>query len=138
MSIYTSRYNNPELRNGRYTAVRISLGTPKWNLGYSIDGEIPDLMPAGMFGNFDHDPDGFKLAYFKRLNSAGVRKIHNALKWFEQKGKDVILCCFEDIRKPEETCHRRLFAEWWLYNTGEIIDELPDPTTPPQQQISFL
>ena len=28
--IYTSRYSNPELKSGKYTTVRISLGTPKW------------------------------------------------------------------------------------------------------------
>ena len=32
--VYTSRYSNPELKTGKYTAVRISLGTPKWPIGY--------------------------------------------------------------------------------------------------------
>ena len=43
--LYTSRYKNPELFSGNYTTVRISLGTPKWSLGYIIDVVMPDLMP---------------------------------------------------------------------------------------------
>ena len=47
MAIHTSRFSNPELRSGKYTTVRISLGTPKWPLGYHLDAELADLMPFG-------------------------------------------------------------------------------------------
>ena len=98
--IFTSRYSNPELRSGKYTAVRISLGTPKWKLGYNLDAEMPDLMP-----------------------------ILSQLQRFESLGKDVVLLCYEDIRKgPDDWCHRRTFADWWQQRTGEVIPELYDPT----------
>lgn len=51
--VYTSRYSNPELRTGKYTAVRISLGIPRWNIGYSLDAEMPDLMPFGLLHKFE-------------------------------------------------------------------------------------
>lgn len=47
------------------------------------------------------------------------------------EGKDVVLCCYEDVRKPNEWCHRLVFAEWWYEKTGEKIEELPDPSPIP-------
>lgn len=37
-----------------------------------------------------------------------------------------MLCCYEDVRIPDEWCHRQLFAEWWLDKTGTAIPELKD------------
>ena len=48
--IYTSRFSNPELKTGKYTAVRISVGSPRWKVGYDISGAISELMPKGIFG----------------------------------------------------------------------------------------
>ena len=105
--VYTSRYSNPELRTGKYTAVRISLGTPRWNIGYNLDAEMPDLMPFGLLHKFELYED-------------------------EGMGKDVVLLCYEDIRKgPNDWCHRRTFADWWQQRTGEVIPELFDPTPDP-------
>ena len=123
--IYTSRYSNKELRSGKYTAVRISLGTPKWELGYRLNGEIKELMPAGIFGIGDKEV--FKRKYFERLDKIGVSRIKSQLLKFEVLGKDVVLLCYEDIRKgPENWCHRNMFSEWWRSRTGEMIPELPD------------
>lgn len=129
--VFTSRYSNPELKSGKYTTVRISLGTPKWPLGYSIDAEMPDLMPFGLLNKYD-TYDEFKGPYFDRLNQKGVQRILAQLQRFEQRGKDVVLLCYEDIRKgPDNWCHRRAFAEWWMQQTGEPIEELFDPTPDP-------
>lgn len=129
--VFTSRYSNPELKSGRYTTVRISLGTPKWPLGYSIDAEMPDLMPFGLLNKYD-TYEAFKGPYFDRLNQKGTQRILAQLRRFEQRGKDVVLLCYEDIRKgPEDWCHRRAFAEWWMNQTGELIEELYDPTPDP-------
>jgi len=130
--VYTSRYSNPELRSGKYTTVRISLGTPKWPLGYHLDAELTDLMPFGLLNKFEQYED-FERAYFARLNQKGTRRILAQLQRFEQLGKDVVLLCYEDIRKPDDWCHRRTFADWWQKNTGEAIPELFDPTPDPSQ-----
>lgn len=134
--IFTSRYSNPELRSGKYTAVRISLGTPKWKIGYNLDAEMPDLMPFGLLNKFDRYED-FERAYFARLDQKGVRRILSQFQRLESLGKDVVLLCYEDIRKgPDDWCHRRTFAKWWQQNTGKVIPELydstPDPTKPRQ------
>lgn len=130
--VYTSRYSNPELKTGNYTAVRISLGTPKWPIGYNLDAEMPDLMPFGLLNKFERYED-FERAYFARLNQKGVQRILSQLQRFERLGKDVVLLCYEDIRKPDDWCHRRTFADWWLKTTGEAIPELFDPTPDPSK-----
>lgn len=131
MTIYTSRYSNPELRKGTYTAVRISLGTPKWDIGYRLAGELKDLMPFGLLNKYDLYED-FKQEYFMRLDRIGVSRIRSQLQRFESFGQDVVLLCYEDIRKgPENWCHRTAFSEWWLIKTGEVIEELYDPTPDP-------
>lgn len=96
--IYTSRYSNPELKSGKYTTVRISLGTPKWNIGFHLDAEMPDLMPFGLLGKFDTE-SAFRPAYFKRLDQIGTQRIFKQLQRLEANGKDVVLLCYEDIRK---------------------------------------
>lgn len=131
--VYTSRYSNPEMKTGKYTAVRISLGTPKWPIGYNLDAEMKDLMPFGLLGKFERYED-FERAYFERLDQKGVQRIFSQLQRFERLGKDVVLLCYEDIRKgPDDWCHRRTFADWWLKNTGEALPELFDPTPDPSK-----
>lgn len=123
--IYTSRYVNRELQNGLYTAVRISIGTPRWNLGYELAGAIKDLMPWGL--KDIQNIDVFRSRYYERLNRCGVSRIRNQLQYFEQFGKDVVLLCYEDVRKgPHNWCHRTVFADWWLQEIGEKISELKD------------
>lgn len=130
MKIYVSRYSNPELKKGIYTAVRISIGTPRWQLGYKLAGAIKDLMPFGLFKDPRYnDYETFKPAYFARLDKVGLQNIAKQIKDLSEDGKDVVLLCYEDIRKgPDNWCHRTVFAEWWKARTGEEIEELYDPT----------
>lgn len=129
--IYTSRFSNPELKTGRYTAVRIAVGRPRWDVGYPISGAIDELMPKGIFGKFDNDRSAFENVYRQRLDFFGVWRIRELLSAYERLGKDVVLLCYEDVRKGEDDwCHRTMFAKWWFEKTGEVIPELPDPTTP--------
>lgn len=125
--LYTSRFSNPELKSGEYTAVRISLGTPKWPLGYEVCGAINDLMPYGLFGKYSHEE--FVVLYRQRLDKIGASRIQDQLMRFEKLGKPVVLLCYEDVRDPSQTCHRTTFAQWYEEQTGEIIHELPDPST---------
>ena len=123
--IFTSRYANPELNSCDYTAVRISLGLPKWKLPYELAGAIHELMPSGIFGIKNYDE--FHRRYFARLDAIGVNTIQENLRRFENLGKPVVLLCFEDIRKGGENwCHRNMFASWWELHTGKVIPELQD------------
>lgn len=123
--LYVSRFSNPELKSGKYTPVRISLGAPKWPLGYTIAGEIKDLMPFGLLQI--NDRALYEMKYRERLDRIGVDRIQAALDSFGAD-KPVVLLCYEDVRDPSQWCHRTIFAQWWLENTGEIADELTDPS----------
>ena len=46
------------------------------------------------------------------------------------EGKELVLLCYEDVRVPGGWCHRTVFAEWWAEQTGELIEELYDPSEP--------
>lgn len=124
--LYVSRFSNPVLKSGDYTAVRISLGAPKWPVGYTIAGEIKELMPFGLLQI--NDRDLYEKRYRKRLDRIGPDKIQEALDRFGVD-KPVVLLCYEDVRDPSQWCHRSMFSQWWLERTGEIADELPDPST---------
>lgn len=123
--LYVSRFSNPVLKSGDYTAVRISLGAPKWPVGYNIAGEIKELMPFGLLQI--NDRELYEKKYRERLDRIGPDRIQDALDRFGVD-KPVVLLCYEDVRDPSQWCHRSIFAQWWLEQTGEIADELPDPT----------
>lgn len=125
--IYTSRYSNPELRTGKYTVVGITRGAPKFPLQYELAGNIIEIAPPGYLFN-EYDRGRFTPPYFKHMDRTGVQRIMAILSRYEAAGKDIVLCCYEDVRKPDEWCHRLVFAEWWMSRTGELIEELPDPS----------
>lgn len=132
MSIWVSRYSNKELQNGKFYPVGISIGKPKWSLGYEIAEQCFSLAPKGYMLNYE--PDRFREAYFGKLDDIGEERIISTVSRLDyrarEEGKELVLLCFEDIRNDGEWCHRTMFAEWWAEHTGEIIEELPDPTPP--------
>lgn len=132
MAIWTSRYSNQILQNGKYYAVGISLGKPKFHVDYQIMNQLYELAPGGYTLRWDYER--FKRAYFEKLNNLGRRKVENRLlvesSIAHDTGKELVLLCFEDIRKPEEWCHRTLLAEWCRDNLGITINELEDPNPP--------
>lgn len=127
--IFTSRYSNPELKTGNYTVVGITRGAPKFKLGYTLAGNIFEIAPPGYLFN-EYNRERFTGPYFRHMDKVGVALIKRIFAAYELKaqGKPLVLCCYEDVRKPNEWCHRLVFAEWWKARTGETIEELPDPS----------
>ena len=129
MAILTSRYGNKELRNDGYYPVGISLGKPKFPTGYEIREQCYALAPKGYMLKMEYDP--YREAYFQKLEDIGADKIIGIVQRLDAKAqeedKTLVLLCFEDIRKPDQWCHRTLFAEWWQRKTGEVIEELAEP-----------
>ena len=130
MAIYTSRYANRTLRSGKYYAVGISLGKPRFPLGYIVAEQCYELAPN--YSMMKLTDDRFKEEYIRKLETFGVEKTIKTIREMEARaeksGKDLVLLCFEDIRKPGQWCHRTLFAEWWKEKTGETIEELEEAT----------
>lgn len=134
MAIWTSRYSNKELTENKdkYYCVGISLGIPKFPLGYTIEQQCYSLAPKGYMLKMELDV--FKEAYCKKLEGIGTDRIISMVMRFEEiaaaEGKELVLLCYEDVRIPEDWCHRTVFAQWYCEQTGEIIQELPDPNPP--------
>ncbi|MDO5146119.1 MAG: hypothetical protein Q4D60_03875 [Eubacteriales bacterium] len=134
MAIWTSRYSNKELaeHKEKYYCVGISIGTPKFPLGYVLEQQCYSLAPKGYMLKMEKDE--YQEAYFRKLEGIGADKIIGMVMRFEeaaaQEDKELVLLCYEDIRNPEDWCHRTMFAQWYCEQTGEVIQELQDPTPP--------
>lgn len=111
--------------------VGITRGAPKFPLNYELAGNIIEIAPPGYLFN-EYERSKFTPAYFRHMDRTGARRIAEILTRYQRLDpkKDVVLCCYEDVRIPGEWCHRLVFAEWWYARTGEQIGELPDPSVP--------
>ena len=134
MAIWTSRYSNKELAEHRekYYCVGISIGSPKFPLGYTLEQQCYSLAPKGymlMMGK-----EEYQEAYLKKWEDIGADRIIGMVGRMEAmaevEGKDLVLLCYEDVRNLEDWCHRTMFAQWYCEHTGEIIEELKDPNPP--------
>ena len=132
MAIWISRYSNKELQSGKYYPVGISIGTPKFPLGYTLRKQCYSLAPKGYMLNMELDR--FKPAYYEKLEGIGTDRIIDMVEKMNTEaraeGKELVLLCYEDVRVPGDWCHRTVFAEWWAEQTGELIEELYDPSEP--------
>lgn len=123
--IYTSRFSNPELNSGKYTVVGIVRGLPRFKLKYERAGNIIDIAPPRELFN-EYNRERFTGPYMAHLDRLGVERISGQIQKYVDMGKDVVLCCYEDVRQPNEWCHRLVFASWWMKRTGQVIPELKD------------
>ena len=135
MAILTSRYGNKELRNHGYYPVGISIGKPRFKTGYEIREQCYALAPKGYMLKMEYEP--YREAYFQKLEEIGTDKIIGIVQRMDERaqeeGKTLVLLCYEDLRKPDQWCHRTLFAEWWQKMTGEVINELEEADVKPQK-----
>lgn len=125
MQLFTSRYQAAkEIIGCACGAVSTSVGSPRFKLQYPIIGHMPELAPSRDMIHMARPV--YEPLYLARLEKAGVDRIHKALMKIAETAKvdRLALLCFEDIRKPGEWCHRRIFAQWWMERTGEEIPEL--------------
>lgn len=125
--IYTSRFANPELQTGNYTVAGIVRGMPRFKLKYHLAGNIIQIAPPGYLFH-ENDRERFTPKYFRHMDQQGANFIQNILNEYLREGKDVVLCCYEDVRIPDEWCHRLVFAEWYEEKTGIKVEELTDPS----------
>ena len=109
--LYTSRFSNKELETGKYTVVGVVRSMPKFLVKYRISGDIIQIAPPGYLWN-ENNRERFREPYFKHLEKTGYPVIGGIIQAYLDEGKDVVLCCYEDVRKPGEWCHRLVFAEW--------------------------
>jgi Protein of unknown function, DUF488 len=123
MQIATSRYQAREriLESG-LAPVGTTVGNPRFRLGYELAGRCGMVAPYGLLGK-DLTEAEFERGFRDRLERHGVEAIRAKLEEFAGDAPGVVLLCFEDVHAGE-TCHRRVFADWWLERTGEDVPEL--------------
>jgi hypothetical protein len=129
--LFTSRFGAKRLILASGAApIRISLGYPRWPLGYTLAGACPLLAPFGAMLKMDQEL--YTRVYRDRLDRLGVATIAAALQELsdQNEGRGLVLLCFENLAKPGQWCHRRLFAAWFEAQTGLPVPELAEAAEP--------
>jgi hypothetical protein len=131
--IFTSRYQNGAgIAESGAVPVRITLFHPRFRLPYQLGGSILELAPTRE--EFGINPRReFTAAYVARLDGLGCKAVLGLLKNVSDAndGRDLVLLCFEDVRRRGEWCHRQVLAEWLESRCGlDDVPELDDPTPP--------
>ena len=121
----TARFLNGNIDPEKHTPLRISAGNPRYPLPYAIRDKAAILAPPYRILKIA-DQEEYRRLYFEQLDKYGVQKIYSVLKSLAEPGKEIVLLCFEDICKPGQWCHRRMFAEWWEAKTGKAVEELEE------------
>ncbi len=121
VELFTARYAdyNPEWG----VAVRISVGSPRgWRHG-PLE-HVRRISPYGL--RHITDLDEFVRQYVNRLDQAGADAISTRLQEISDRhdGRPLVLCCFEDLTKPGQTCHRTMLAGWLTERLGAEVREL--------------
>jgi hypothetical protein len=120
MQIFTSYYANRQIQTGDYTLIGISIGKNRW---VNVDMYLTNIAPTWNMVKLT-DRILYQKLYLEKLNAIGVESIREAFENIPSE-KPLVLLCYENVFKPDQWCHRTMFAEWWKEQTGEIIDELP-------------
>jgi hypothetical protein len=138
--LFTSRYSNPGIveLEGLATPVGFTNGHPRFPLKFKLAANLRDIAPDRSTIQME-DQVAFSRVYRERLNTMGLSKIITLLESVDRGERPgLILLCFEDIRLPGVWCHRTIFGAWWQEQTGEKVEELPDPSTPKGQKRSAV
>lgn len=126
MKLYTSRYQNgAEIQDRDLVPVGITVGSPRFRLAFQ-----PVYLRMLAPDREDLKRPDWAARYRAKLETLDPDEIRTALERIhEVYGRDLALLCFENVyAEGPESCHRRIFAEWWEETTGETVEELPEGT----------
>lgn len=127
-----SYYQNKRLilaqKSGTVAVCQVSNGAPRW--GARPDFHLECLMPPVELVEGAHDgmilEAEFQARYFEHLDTFEPGEIKAALDDLEKEAApaEVVLCCFEALKKPGQFCHRCMFAKWYQKRHGIALAEL--------------
>jgi hypothetical protein len=107
--LWTARYQNRNIAHYELAAVRITLGHPRFRLGYALAATMMELAPPREA--LDAPPAELETACRAKMQTHGIETIVARLRSLhETTSRPLVLCCFEDLRKPGEWCHRTTLA----------------------------
>jgi len=120
-TLWTSRYQSFQPEWG--APIPITLGMPKFRLGYVIGPSERDLAPD--YAWFNASTETYTIRMIEKFDRFGVEHYEGIFdRHAASSGKtDLVLLCYEDLSKPREFCHRRLFSVWWEEKTGQVVRE---------------
>src|SRR5262245_34612286 len=124
--IWTSRFQSAEaiIRSG-LAPVRITVGAPRWRLGYDLAGIIPEAAPDRSILHMSDEAE-FRRRYLEKLAGHEQEILNQIDAIATTAGKaGVVLLCFEDLSSGTLWCHRRMLADALAAVTGQEIRELP-------------
>lgn len=109
-----------------------SLGKPRWWKKGTLpeDAFVWEITPRRDY--LQASDAVYTQRYLAQLDGYGVERIEARFAEITALigAEPLVLLCFEDLRaKGMDSCHRTLFAKWWLEKTGRQIPELGK--TPP-------
>jgi len=125
LTLATTRYSSWQLiEESGLVPLGITVSLPRFRLRYELAGSVGMLAPSGLLAIEDRAE--FEAAYRARLDRIGIKMMLPVLRGFAEAydAPGCVLCCYEDLAKPGEWCHRRLFADWWEERTGQAVPEL--------------
>ena len=134
LKIWLSRYSNRKaIQKHNLIPVSITVGNPRWPLGYEIADEVFFFEPTGRLFHIENK-DEMRIAMFNKLKGreAEIKIILDNISIMHDE-RDIVLLCYEDVRKSDEWCHRQIIGEW-LETQGYEVSELEDLTKPPPIQ----
>lgn len=129
VKLATSRYQNADLvKESKGVPVGITVGNPRFKLGYKLACIAKEFAPVDIPRDIPSDEE-FERLYRARLELFGLDRLKRRLSEIAVANDNayLILLCYEDLTKPGEVCHRRMFAKWWQEQTGYIVWELGAP-----------
>ncbi len=129
LRVFTSRYHNPNVVLCNLEKVGITLYSPRFGLKYRVAANVRDLAPdpymLGLSKAKGHV--AFAREYRKKLEKLGAPAIQQKLSELQGDAAGVVLLCYEDLTRGDETCHRTILADWLKVHAGLVVEELPDP-----------
>lgn len=117
MKIYTSYFaKEKKLKENGIVPIGISIWPPKFYFG----AHLKYLAPKRYMMSDNVTREQYTQMYFRDV--LGVLNPERVIADIERisNGKDVALLCYE---KPEDFCHRHLFAQWITEQTGVEVNE---------------
>lgn len=130
MEVFTSYFGmKAKLEEAGILPVSIALWKPRWYEGL----EYKKIAPKAFMLKGEYSQDEYIMFYQRFI--LDKLKVDEVLEDLERlgDGKDIALLCYE---KPGDFCHRHLFAEWLLKQTGWEIQEFK-PKSSEQKRSDF-
>ena len=111
MELYTSYFGAlKKLPIDDYEIVAITASSPKWFTGKTLSVLAPDIELVMGYKSGNICKSEYEKIYTAKLERVNIR---DYMKLFEDKARDkkgIIFLCYE---KPDDFCHRHIFAKYF-------------------------